>query len=102
MKKSIVIPTMAALLFAGVSGLQADVVKGEAAAKAKVEEVAAKEEFKAKQDMAKFKKEATADAKKLDDSAEVKAIEAKDKAAAPAKTEAFKKDAQADKKKTLK
>ena len=52
--------------------------------------------------MAKFKKEATADAKKLDDSAEVKAIEAKDKAEAPAKTEAFKKDAESDKKKTLK
>ena len=102
MKKSILIPTVAALLLAGVSGLQADVVKGEAAAKAQVEEVAAKEEFKAKEDMRKFKKEATADAKKLDDTAKVKAIEAKDKAEAPAKTEAFKKDAEADKKKTVK
>ena len=102
MKKSILIPTLAAFLLAGVSGLQADVVKGEAAAKAKVEEVAAKEEFKSKEDMAKFKKEATADAKKLDPSAEAKALEAKDKADAPTKTEAFKKESAAYKKKTLK
>jgi len=102
MKKSILIPTLAAFLLAGVSGLQADVVKGEAAAKAKVEEVAAKEEFKTKEDMAKFKKEADADVKKVDATAKVKALEAEDKAEAPMKTKAFKDEAAADKKKTLK
>jgi hypothetical protein len=102
MKRSILIPTMAAFLLAGVSGLQAEVVKGEAAAKAKVEEVQMKEEFKAKQDMAKFKKEATQEAKKMDDTAKVKALETKDKAKAKTKTEAFKKDSIADEKKTLK
>jgi hypothetical protein len=40
-------------------------VKGEAAAKAAVEEANSKEEFKSKQDGENFKKEAEADAKKL-------------------------------------
>ena len=102
MKKSILIPTLAAFLLVGVSGLQAEVVKGEAAAKAKVEETQMKEEFKAKEDMANFKKEAEADVKKVDATAKVKALEAEDKAEAPMKTEAFKKDSAADKKKTLK
>jgi len=103
MKKGILIPTLAAFLLTGVSGLQAtDIVKGEAAAKAKVEEVAAKEEFKAKQDTANFKKEATEDVKKVDDTAKVKALEAEDKAEAPTKTEVFKKESEADKKKALK
>ena len=102
MKKGILIPTLAAFLLAGVSGLQADVVKGEATAKAKVEEVAAKEEFKAKEDMSKFKKEAAADTKKVDASTEVKELEAKDKAAVAGKKGSFKKDSAADEKKTLK
>ena len=101
MKKSILIPTLAAFLLAGISGLQADVVKGEAAAKAAVEEVAAKEEFKAKEDMSKFKKEAAADAKKVDDTTKVKELEAKDKAEAKTKTGAFKKDSASDEKKTI-
>jgi len=102
MKKTVMISTMAAFLLAGVTGVQANEVKGEAAAKAKVEEVAAKEAFKAKEDIKKFKKEAAADVKKVDDVAKVKALEAKDKAAAKTKTEAFKKEAETDKKKTVK
>jgi len=38
MKKTVIISTLAAFLLAGVTGLQAQEVKGEAAAKAKVEE----------------------------------------------------------------
>ena len=102
MKKTVIISTLAAFLLAGVTGLQANEVKGEAAAKAKVEEAAAKEEFKAKEDMAKFKKEAVSDEKKVDDVAKVKELEAKDKAAAKTKVESFKKEAASDEKKTVK
>ncbi len=101
MKKNIFVSTAVAILLASVTGLQADVVKGEAAAKAKVEEVAAKEEFKAKEDMATFKKEAKSDAKKMDDTTKVKELEAKDKADAKTKKGAFKKDSTSDEKKTI-
>ncbi len=102
MKKSILLSGVATLFLLGFTSLQADVVKGEAAAKAKVEEVQMKEEFKAKEDMTKFKKEAQADAKKLDDSAKVKALEAKDTADAKKKAASFMKNSEADKKKILK
>ena len=101
MKKTVIISTLAAFLLAGVTGLQANEVKGEAAAKAKVEEVAAKEEFKAKEDIEKFQKEAKADEKKVDEVTKVKELEAKDKAAAPTKAKAFEKDAATDEKKTV-
>jgi hypothetical protein len=67
MKKGIVLSTLAAFLFAGVVGLQANELKAgvTATAKAKVEEVEKKENFKTKEDMPKFKKEAAADEKKV-------------------------------------
>jgi len=101
MKKSILVPTLAASLLLGISGLQADLVKGEAAAKAQVAEVGKKEALKAKHDMMKFKHEAITDSKELDDSAKVKAIEAKDKVDAKTETKAFKKESQEDKQETL-
>jgi hypothetical protein len=97
MKKSIIISIVAAGLL-GTMGLQASEV---AAAKAKVEEAASKEAFKAKEDMHKFKKEATKDVKKVDEVEKVKELEAKDKAAAPSKAKAFEKDAKKDVKKVL-
>ncbi len=102
MKKSIWISTLTALLITGFTGLEANEVKGEAAAKAKVEEIQAKEEFKAKEDMEKFKKEAAQDVKKVDAVEKVKETEEKDRIEGIEKTEAFKKDALSDKKKTLK
>ena len=102
MRKTIIISTLAAFLLAGVTGLQAQEVKGEAAAKAKVEEAAAKREFEAKQDLEKFKKEAQSDEKKVDDVTKVKELEAKDQAEAPKKIKAFEKEAASDEKKTVK
>jgi len=99
MKKSIIISIVAAGLL-GTMGLQAS-EEVEAAAKAKVEEAASKEAFKAKEDMHKFKKEATEDVKKVDEAEKVKELEAKDKAAAPSKEKAFEKDAKKDVKKVL-
>jgi hypothetical protein len=97
MKKNILISIVAAGLL-GTMGLQASEA---AAAKAKVEEAASKEAFKAKENMHKFKKEATEDAKKVDEAEKVKELEAKDKAAAPSKAKAFEKDAKKDVKKLL-
>jgi len=102
MKKSIIISTLATLLLTGFTALQANEVTGTAEAKAKVEEVAAKEGFKAKEDASKFKKEALKDEKKLDATAEVKEIEAKDQADAKTKIKAFEKEAITDKKKVVK
>jgi hypothetical protein len=99
MKKGIIISIAAAGLL-GSMGLQASgEVPGEAAAKAKVEEVTSKEAFKAKEDMDKFKKEAAENVKKVDDVEKVKELEAKDKAAAAGKADAFKKEATEDVKK---
>ena len=101
MKKSIIISIVAAGLL-GTMGLQAsEEVAGEAAAKAKVEEAASKEAFKAKEDINKFKKEAAQDVKKVDEVEKVKELEAKDKAAAPSKEKAFENDAKKDMKKSL-
>jgi len=101
MKKSVIVSVVVAGLMGGMA-LHAEEVKGEAAAKAKVEEVHDKEAFKAKQDIDKFKNEVKADVKKVDPSEKAKELEAKDKAAAPTKTEAFKEDSKKDVKKTLK
>jgi len=102
MKKTVIISTLTAFLLAGLTGLQAEEVKGEAAAKAKVEEAAAKREFEAKQDLEKFKKEAQADEKKVDEFTKAKEIEAKDQAEAPKKAKAFEKEAKKDEEKTIK
>ena len=76
--------------------------EGEHAAKAKVEETAAKEEFKTKEDMGKLEKEALSDEKKVDDVTKVKELEAKDQAVAKKKVKAFSKEAVSDEKKTVK
>jgi hypothetical protein len=102
MKKSIWISTVAALLLVSFTGLQANEVLGEAAAKAKVEEVAKKEAFKAKMDRETFEKEAKEDVQKVDATEKVKEIEAEDKKDAIKESNQFKKDASADKKKILK
>ncbi len=102
MKKSIWISIVVALLLVGFTGLQANEVPGEAAAKAKVEEVAKKEAFKAKMDRATFEKEAKEDVQKVDAIEKVKEIEAEDKKDAVKASDHFKKDASVDKKKILK
>jgi len=103
MKKNLMMSIAAAVLL-GTMGVHAndDVIKGEAAAKAKVEEFSAKEEFKAKEDMSKFNKEVKKDLKKVDDVTEVKELEQKDQKAAPTKIKSFEKEATQDEKKTIK
>lgn len=103
MKKTMIVSALAAFLLTGLTGLQAsELVKGEAAAKAKVEEFSAKEEFKTKEDLEKFHKEAAQDEKKVDDVTKVKELESKDQAAAKTKVKAFDKEAASDEKKTVK
>jgi len=99
--KNTTIISMVTLALLGTMGLQAQEIKGQAAAKAKVEEAAAKEQFKAKEDRTTFKKEAAGDLKKVDAPEKVKELEAKEKAAAPTETKAFKEEAKKDLKKTI-
>jgi len=119
MKKSVMISTLLAAVLFGTTALTAnsltDVVakkeaaalmkgkvKDEAAAKAKVEETAAKEEFETKLDREKFAKEAKSDEKKVDTITEVKEIEKEDQQVAKKKIKAFEEEAKSDLKKKLK
>ena len=102
MKKNLLMSIIAAALLGTMGAHATEEVKGEAAAKAKVEEFSAKEEFKAKEDMSNFKKEVKQDLKKVDDVTEVKELEQKDQKAAPTKIKSFEKEATQDEKKTIK
>jgi len=77
-------------------------VKGESAAKAKVESTVNADQVVAEVDTEKFAKEAKADEKKVDESTKVKEIEKKDQQAAKSKIKAFKEEVESDIKKKLK